>query len=196
MDEHLSLPHFRNSLSLILTICYAEGRAVPGPSSQIMNPSFERAVPSCQFQVASPRIKNRQSTVLRSDATRPGSWFFVRDPVILNLIQNLAPSFLVSYSFSESDQELRTDLRSGTNNSSPRPTANRSTMDQFLCYFQRPTRNPRPPTPNPGLTIHFYEPCDRQPCGHRRHLSTQAFPSDRFPSRIYTLRRNGNPVRD
>ncbi len=57
--------------------------------SQIMNPSFERAVASWQFQVASPRIKNRQRTVLRSDATRPGSLFFVWDPAPLTCTLNL-----------------------------------------------------------------------------------------------------------
>ncbi len=44
---------------------------------------LRRTVASCLFQVASPRIKNRQRTVLRSDATRPGFWFYIKDSASL-----------------------------------------------------------------------------------------------------------------
>ena len=69
--------------------------------------------------------------VLRSDATRPGSWFFVRDSVIMNSIQNLV--FVVF----DLNQELRTDPRSGTKNF-PRRTVNCSTENQFHFALSNP----------------------------------------------------------
>ena len=92
MSQNLSICHaYKNLVTRQRSTVLREDQAVLSPSSQTMNPSFERAAASCQLQVASPRIKNRQRTVLRSDATRPGSWFFVRNSVMLNLFQHLDP---------------------------------------------------------------------------------------------------------
>ena len=94
-------------------------KVVPGTKFKIMTPSFEEQL---GVDCSELQGKNRWSLMktmlpvkdppspsripfLRSDATRPGSGFFVRDSVMLNLIQNL--------SFFHLDQERRTGFLFG-----------------------------------------------------------------------------------